>query len=300
MMKTLHRREYLRLLSGWAAGVCSGALLYPSTARKVPVGAHLWVYAAGQPQRDPTPVLDQVFQELGAAGLDGIELMQTVLRHDGAVDRVRELSARHRLPVIGCSWAAPTWDRGQHKTILGEAQALLGRLRELKARTLGMTVGYPGRKKTPQELDAQAEVLRQLVRMCSGEGIVLNLHNHTWEVAEQEYDLKETLARVPEARLGPDLEWLMRAKVDPVDFIRRYGARIVFCHLRDEKADGTWPESIGEGVMNFAAIGRALRGIGFAGDLVIELAHERGFVPTRSYGESFRLSREYLRKTMRY
>lgn len=299
-MRTLRRRDCLRLLGGLAAASSSEELLYPSAAPKVPVGAHVWVYAARQPERDPTLVLDQVFRELGAAGLDGIELMQAVLRHDGTVDRVRELSARYRLPVIGCSWSAPTWDRNQHKTILQDARTLVGRLRDLKGRTLGMTVGYPGRKKTSQELDAQADVLRQLIRMCSGEGIVLNLHNHTWEVADQEYDLKETLARVPEAKLGPDLEWLMRAKVDPVDFIRRYGKRIVFCHLRDEKADGTWPESIGEGTMDFAAIGRALRSVGFAGDLVIELAHERGFAPTRSYGESFRLSREYLRKTMGY
>jgi sugar phosphate isomerase/epimerase len=299
-MRMLGRREYLGLLGGLAAASYSGRLLYPLPAPKVPVGAHPWVYAASQPQYDPTPVLDQVFRELGTAGLDGIQLPQAVLRHDGAVDRVRELSARHRLPVIGGSWSAPTWDRNQHQTILQEARTLVGRLRDLKVCILGMTVGYPGRKKTPQELDAQAEVLSQLIRMCSGEGIVLNLHNHTWEVADQEYDLKETLARVPEAKLGPDLEWLMRAKVDPVDFIRRYATRIVFCHLRDEKADGSWPESIGEGTMDFAAIGRALRGIGFAGTLVIELAHERGFVPTRSYGESFRLSREHLRKTMGY
>jgi len=33
---------------------------------------------------------------------------------------------------------------------------------------------------------------------------------------------------------------------------------------------------------------------------VIELAHEKDFQPTRSYGESFRLSREHIRRTMGY
>ena len=47
--------------------------------RQVSVGAHLWVYAAKQPDYDPTPVLDQVFAELGGAHLDGIELMHEVL-----------------------------------------------------------------------------------------------------------------------------------------------------------------------------------------------------------------------------
>jgi hypothetical protein len=31
--------------------------------------------------------------------------------------------------------------------------------------------------------------------------VVLNLHNHTYEVADGEHDLKGTLARLPEARV---------------------------------------------------------------------------------------------------
>jgi sugar phosphate isomerase/epimerase len=265
------------------------------------VGAHPWVYVAKLPQYDPTPVLDQIFRELGAAGLDGIELTHRTLTHDGVVSRVRELSGRYRLPVIGATFSAAMWDRTKHKTILGEANTIIRRLAELKGRTLGVSVGAPGRRmKTPEELDAQAEILRDLIGICSREGIILDLHNHTWEVAEQEYDLKGTLARVPEAQLGPDIGWLVRAKIDPLDFIRRHGDRIVFCHLRDQKADGTSSEAMGEGSIDFAAIGRALSEIGFTGDLVIELAHDVGFVPTRPYGESFRLSRQYIRKVMGY
>jgi sugar phosphate isomerase/epimerase len=98
--------------------------------------------------------------------------------------------------------------------------------------------------------------------------------------------------------LGPDLNWLLRAKVDPVDFIRRHGKQMVYAHLRDQKADGRWSEAMGEGDMDYGAIGRALHAIPFTGDVAIELAHESDFQPTRPYGESFGMSRKYVRRVM--
>jgi len=57
---------------------------------------------------------------------------------------------------------------------------------------------------------------------------------------------------------------------------------------------------VGEGDMDYAAIGQALRDINFAGDAVIELAHERGFELTRPLRESLKMSHEYVRDTMGY
>jgi hypothetical protein len=37
---------------------------------------------------------------------------------------------------------------------------------------------------------------------------------------------------------------------------------------------------------------------GFRGDVVIELAHENGFVRTRPLKESLKMSRDYLKKSM--
>jgi sugar phosphate isomerase/epimerase len=267
-------------------------------ARRVRVGAHLWVYAAKQPNYDATPILDQVFREIKEAGLDGIELMHVNLLHDDAVARVRALSKKYRLPVMGSSWSAPMWDSSKRAEILKEGDTLTARVAELGGALLGISVGDARRKKTSAEFDAQAETLRAVLALCRKRGIEGNLHNHIYEVADGEYDLRNTIERVPAAKLGPDLNWLKRAKIDPVDFIRRHGKRIVYAHLRDEKADGRWAEAMGEGTMDYSAIGEALREAGFAGDLAIELAHERDFTPTRSYGESFRISREYVRRVM--
>ena len=75
---------------------------------------------------------------------------------------------------------------------------------------------------------------------------------------------------------------------------------MVFAHLRNEKADHTWPEDLTDGAIDYAAVGKALREVGFQGDLMIELAHEKEFVATRPYGESIRLSREWVRRVMGY
>jgi sugar phosphate isomerase/epimerase len=226
--------------------------------------------------------------------------MERALRHADAVERIGDLSRKHRLPVIGSSYDAPMWDRARHSEIFDDASVVIARLAKLGGRVLGVSVGDAGRKKTAAELDAQADLLRKLIGVCRQHGVVLNLHNHTYEVRDGEYDLNGTLQRIPDAVLGPDLDWLTGAGVDPVDFIRRRGKRIVYAHLRDRRRDGVWTEALGEGAIDYPAIGLALKEVGFAGDLGIELAHPAKFKLTRPLRESWRISREFVRRTLGY
>ncbi len=268
--------------------------------RKVVVGAHPWVYAAKLPNYDITPVLPQIFADMSYAGFDGIELIHSALRPDDAVERITELSRRHRLAVIGMSFGGAMWDRKEHQAILEDAELTIPRLAKLGGRTLGTSVGPAPKKKTPQQLDAQAELLRKIIALGKAHGVVLNLHNHTYEVADNLYDLKGTLARIPDVKLGPDLNWLVRGGVDPAAFIRRFGKQIVFMHLRDQKADGRWSEAMGEGVTDYVGIAKALHEIHFHGDAVVELAHEGDFKPTRPLRESLKMSRDFVRRVLGY
>ncbi|MBL0161912.1 MAG: sugar phosphate isomerase/epimerase [Bryobacterales bacterium] len=267
---------------------------------RVRVGAHLWLFAAKEPNYDATPVLEEVFRQMSGAKLDGIELMHRVLLAEGSVARIKSLSAQYRLPVTGTSWSGDLWNPVRHAVELAQMEVVLDRLQMLGGRTLGVSVGDARRKKTAVDFDAQADALRHILRLCASRQIVPNLHNHVYEVRDGEHDLNGTLSRIPEIRLGPDLGWLYRAGIDPVDFIRRRGRQMVFAHLRNEKADHTWPEDLTDGAIDYAAVGKALREVGFQGDLMIELAHEKEFVATRPYGESIRLSREWVRRVMDY
>ena len=164
----------------------------------------------------------------------------------------------------------------------------------------GTSVGQAPKRKTPEQLDAQAELLRKIIALCQANGVVLNLHNHTYEIQDDLHDLKGTLSRIPDVKLGPDLNWLVRGNVDPVKFIRQYGKQIVFLHLRDQNSNGRWSEAMGEGDTDYRAIGKALHAVNFHGDAVIELAHERDFKPTRPIRESLKISREFVRKVLGY
>lgn len=300
--RTLGRRAFIS-----SVGAAFGAACLPACAReqagggrRVRVGGHPWVYAAKLPGYDITPSLGEIFADMAYAGFDGIELMATALRADDAVERIHALSEKHSLPVIGASFGGNMWDRQKHAEVIGDARLVIPRLARLGGRTLGTSVGATKEKKTDVQLDAQAECLRAIMGICGENGVVLNLHNHTYEVKDGMHDLRGTLERVPDAKLGPDLNWLLRGGVDPVAFIGEFAQRIVFLHLRDQKADGKWSEALGEGDMDYRAIGQALDRVGFSGDAVIELAHERDFTPTRPLRESLRMSREFVRRTLGY
>ena len=299
---TVSRRRFLESATAAiaAAGTARLVRARPAAAKKVVVGAHPWVYAATQPGYDITPILDRIFADMKYAGMEGIELMHTALRPEGAVERIGALAAKHELAVIGTSFGGKMYERAEHNAILEDAELVITRLAKLGGRTLGTSVGHARGRKTPEQLDAQADLLKKIIAIAEANGVVLNLHNHTYEVEDDMHDLRGTLARIPDVKLGPDLNWLVRGGVDPVEFILRFPDQIVFLHLRDQKSDGTWSEAMGEGDMDYLAIGKALRKVNFAGDAVIELAHPRGFQLTRPLRESLKISREYVRKTLGY
>lgn len=298
----MNRTEFLKTTLGIAGLAAMG---FPSMAfglgkkERFTVGAHVWVYAKHQSGYDVTPVLPQIFSDMKYAGLDGVETMEHPLRSEATTKIIKELIDQYQLPLIGSSYSAELWDRSKQNEIFEDVENIIRNMASVKARTFGVTVGHPsGRIKTEEEFDAQAELLIKMIAFGKKNGIVLNLHNHTQEVENNLFELKGTLKRIPDIRLGPDLDWLRRAKIDPNDFLTEYKDNIVFLHLRDQLASGKWSESIGEGVVDFKKIATTLETIGFKGDIIVELAHEDGFEPTRPIKESLKMSRESIRKSM--
>jgi len=293
----LGRREFLAS-SCTALFAVAGCQNRPD--QRVAVGAHPWVYAATQPKYEITPVLDQIFSDMRYAGMEGIELMHTALRPPGSVSRIKELSNRHTLPVIGASFGGRMWDRQAHDEVLKDAELVIPRLAEIGGKTLGTSVGRAPQVKSEAQLDSQAELLGKIVELCDSHRVTLNLHNHTYEVENDLHDLRGTLSRLPGIPLGPDLNWLIRGGVEPVEFIREFRNQIVFLHLRDQNADETWSEAMGEGVTDFRSIASELQKIGFSGHAVIELAHETDFEPTRPLRESLKISRSFVKTVFGY
>lgn len=274
--------------------VSFSGMLAPRVA-SVPLFAHLWVYASKfPPDWDARPVLDQAFADLKAAGFAGIELMEVNLRADDSVAVLGKLVQQHGLPVSGTSFHADMWNRERHDAILQEVVLISSRLQELGGKTFGISVGDAGRKKTEAELDIQAATLNEILNICAKRNIVPNLHNHTYELRDGMHDLRETLLRVPDLKLGPDLNWLVRGGVDPIAFINQYGHRMVYMHLRDQHANGKWSEAVGEGVMDFKGIAAALKKINYSGMAAVELAYDAP--PVHTTRENWERSRAFVQQ----
>jgi sugar phosphate isomerase/epimerase len=243
--KNNSRRGFLKA-SAYIAGATLVGNVYPEKLlgqnilkKGIPVSGHLWVYASKYPPNwDCTPVLEQVFQDFKYAGIEGLELMEPNLKHDDAVSRIKDLIQKYTLPVTGTSYNGEMWNREKQQQILEDVEMVVERLHQLGGSTFGISVGDAKRVKTELELDAQAELLKKILQVCEKNKVQANLHNHTYEVVNNLHDLKGTLARIPDIKLGPDLNWLVRGGVDPVWFINTYGKQIVYLHIRDQKADG--------------------------------------------------------------
>ena len=296
-------RSNRRLFLQQAAGF--GALALDRTAKVdqlmekfqdpvVGIDAHCWVYASAfPPDWDATPILDRIFGEIKGAGYDRVELMESIIRHENSVARLRTLIHQYHLPVGGCSYYGDFWDLAQQPKLLDDVKTVIDRLQQLGATMIGLTVGDAERKKTHQELDVQADGLQKVIDFCKGTSVIPNLHNHTFEVKDQLYDLHATLQRLPDIKLGPDLNWLVRAGVDPVWFIEKYGGQMVYMHLRDQDRQGKWTEALGEGVIDFNSIALALKKMKYRGRAAVELALDNP--PTRPLAEDWLISRRYVK-----
>ena len=290
------RRNFLKTSGALGSlAMSSNFLTGCSGNAKVRVSGHLWIYASKfPPDWDSTPVLDQVFSDFKYAGIEGVELMEINLRRDDAVSSLRSLIEKYDMPVTGSSYNGRMWDKGEHGKILEDVTMVVDRLHQVGGKNFGISVGDARRIKTEQELDAQGEVLSDILKICAQKDVLPNLHNHTYEVENDLHDLKGTLARVPDIKLGPDLNWLIRGGVDPVSFIRTYGKQLVYMHIRDQTDGGVWTEAVGEGVTDFRAIAEALREIDYQGEAAIELASH--VPPERPMRENWKNSRDFVRE----
>lgn len=294
------RRRFLRN----SATCVGGALLSAEWVRsafaagtfKAKISGHIWVYASAYPPNwDAYSEMERIFSDLHQAGLDGVEIMEVNLRHDDAVARLGALSKKYSLPITGASYGAAMWDASKHNEILDDVTLVVKRLGQLNGKTFGISVGDAQHPKTEAELDAQAALLKKVIKICADSGVVANLHNHTYEVINGMHDLKGTLARIPDIKLGPDLNWLIRGGIDPVTFINTYGHHILYMHIRDQYADGTWTEYVGQGVTNFRAIADALRSVDFSGRAAIELAFPANYVPRNPLAVDWKRSVDFVR-----
>jgi len=125
-------------------------------------------------------------------------------------------------------------------------------------------------------LRAVAEGVRRCLDYAEARGLTLALENHP-EIGTSVADFLRILELVDDMRLGVNLDTsnCMCAGESAVDLVRHIAPRVVHVHVSDRSAD-LEHQVVGEGVVDFPAIFRALRSVGFDGWLSLEAGGEKG------------------------
>ena len=117
-------------------------------------------------------------------------------------------------------------------------------------------------------IECARQVLDQIPADTS---VKLTLEPHYGNVLQEREDFERVLDAIPDPRLGVcvDTGHFHSAGVDTVQFIRDFAPRLYAVHFKDHI--GTVSVGIGRGEIDLAAEIAALREVGYAGDLTVEL-----------------------------
>jgi len=122
------------------------------------------------------------------------------------------------------------------------------------------------------------ERLGEVGKKVSDAGLGFGWHNHDFEfkrLADGSVPQDHILAAAPELGWEMDIAWVIRGGADPIQWIDRYGERIVAAHVKDiaPTGEGTdedgWAD-VGHGTVDWAGLVKTLKAKSKARWLVIE------------------------------
>lgn len=119
-----------------------------------------------------------------------------------------------------------------------------------------------------REWQRVAETCRRIGGNAVARGTVFSYHNHWAEFADADgmCAMDRILAATDpkQVLMEPDVCWLTRGGVSPVDFLRRYAVRIRQIHMKDSRvpADKQYLTELGAGIVDLAGVYRVAGEIG--------------------------------------
>ena len=136
-----------------------------------------------------------------------------------------------------------------------------------------LVVGGGARRATGTDPDDYFRLGRALDRVCDiaeEAGLDASYHPHLGTISDTAFELGQIL---PMTRIGfcPDTAHLAAGGGDPAELIRKYPDRLRHVHLKDVTVDPVIFLPLGEGVLDFAGILRAVMETGYDSWLMVEL-----------------------------
>lgn len=196
--------------------------------------------------------LEQVLDEVAAAGYDGIEIGAQHLDLNRPAAFGRLLSDRG-LQLAAVHVGGEIYD----PRAVREAMANLERAISFAAAAGAAFLAFSGKAKTGKsdaEFCFEAESLNTIGEVCRENGLALVYHNHYWEIADGCRELHYLCDHTDAAlvSLCLDVAWVWRGGADPVAVAREFLPRIGYLHLKDSTA-GEWRE-LGYGSLDLAGL----------------------------------------------
>ncbi len=303
------RREFLQRVGGIALGWASGVLPPASAAAETlpnPVG-----YATiSWPRREFEPAL----QTISRLGFKGVQMLGWVR---DAYSGTKAAELKQRLDTLKLEPAALSASRvrlnpAQLEDQTAEFKAYADFQRQLGGLYLQVTDGgNPHGAYRPDAIKALGEQMNKLGRIASDGGLAMGYHPHFGTLGET----REGLGRVLDAtdpvyvKLIADVAHLTLGGSDPAEVIRTYHDRLIFTHFKDVRKDVAMLArqnrdrvrhsryhfcEMGEGVVDFPAIQRAFKEVGFKGWVIVELDGYEA--PPGGPDESARINRDAMRR----
>jgi inosose dehydratase len=279
----------------------------------------------------PNPPFGAVLDAIAEAGYEGTELGPYGYLPTSPEALDREL--RSRRLALGSSFVAlPLEDPSQRSKSVAQALAV-GRL--LKTQGVGEVIladdEDPARQRIAGRVPADGSAgwiepawreaistVHAVARALRDElGMQAVVHHHAGTFLETPEEIERLLAETDPAMIGLllDTGHAVYGGADPLDIVRRHGARVRYVHLKDaqraeldhvRRSDVSMQEAwtrgvfcpLGEGVVDFPAVIEALRRAGYAGWMIVE----QDVVPDAAGrlspdpSESARRSRTFLRE----
>ena len=267
-------------------------------APKLSVEIYIWIQRLASEKKTLAEGVEEVLASFHGAGYRRVELNQDFFKPE-LRERTLALLTKYNL-APETIYAGTT----MHEAAAAEksVKEVVELARLIKPHGARIIVTNPSPKpsqarKTDEELDIQAKYVDQLGAELHQQGMKLALHHHTPELVDNAREWRHLLQHTNPRRVYccVDVHWAYRGGQEVMPFIRATGHRLVELHLRNSR-QGTWTEDFGPGDIDYQKVADYLRGIGFKGYLVVELAYEKDTQITRSLDEDLRLSRLYTDK----
>ena len=256
--------------------------------------------------------LDTCLAEARGAGFSGVELGRKFPRKAALLGPILE---RHDLRLVSGWYSGRLRERDSRQEIAAmrdhlDLLAALGAPVMVFAETTGETVNHIGAGASARPTISGAADWKRLGKRFTevadhmlGKGVRMAVHHHMGTVVQTAADVDRLMENTGESvGLLLDTGHLTYAGDAPVALARRHGARLVHVHCKDirrgalaacNQRDASFTEAIlhglftvpGDGIVDFAAVIKALAAAGYAGWLVQEAEQDPRVAPPAVYAK---------------